>query len=192
MSRLNVSLSNETAKDLENEARKQGKTVSSIVGEASRMYLEMESSGISVEHIRKTFLLINVLKATDSVPVPSILLDSIIKLALKASEAEALDKWFERGEVVGSIIRQYAPDIDSLKDAIDNMSDFLPSNMIRIKKNKFDVEIMLSGAGYSKEAAKCTCSGIKGFLKSYGIRFQDGDSTEGFVRVNGVIDPANP
>ncbi|MHB8358768.1 MAG: hypothetical protein ACYDCP_04610 [Thermoplasmataceae archaeon] len=191
MSRLNVSLSNETAKNLENEARRQGKTVSSIVGEASRMYLEMESSGISVEHIRKTLLMINVLKATDSVPVPSILLDSIIKLALKTSEAENLNKWFDRGEVVGSIIKQYAPDIDALKEAIDNMSQLLPSNMIRITKDNSDVEIMLSGAGYSIEAAKCTCSGIKGFLKSYGVRVQNEDSTEGFVRVNGVIDPDN-
>ena len=192
MSRLNVSLSNETAKDLENAARRQGKTVSSIVGEASRMYLEMESSGISVELIRKTFLMVNVLKATDAVPVPSILLDSIIKLALKASEAETLDKWFERGEVVGSIIKQYAPDIDALKDDIDNMSEFLPSNMLQIKKSHSDVEIMLSGAGYSKEAAKCTCSGIKGFLKSYGIKVQNGDSTEGFVRVRGVIEQSDP
>lgn len=192
MSRLNVSLSNETARDLENEAQKQGKTVSSIVGEASRMYLEMESSGISVESIRKTFFMVNVLKATDSVPVPSILLDSMIKLALKASETETLDKWFERGEVVGSIIKQYAPDIDSLKRDIDNMSEFLPSNMIQIKKRNSEVEIMLSGVGYSKEAAKCTCSGIKGFLKSYGIRAHDGDSTEGFVRVKGVIEHSDP
>jgi hypothetical protein len=192
MSRLNVSLSNETAKNLENEARRQGKTVSSIVGEASRMYLEMESSGISVEHIRKTFLMVNVLKATDAVPVPSILLDSMIELALKASESEALDKWFERGEVVGSIIRQYAPDLDALKEVIDSMSEFLPSNMLQIKKSNSDVEIMLSGAGYSKEAAKCTCSGIKGFLKSYGISVQTGDSTEGFVRVKGTIEHAEP
>jgi hypothetical protein len=191
MSRLNVSLSNEISNQLENEALRLGKTVSSLVSEASRMYLEMESSGISLEDIRNTILIISILKATDSVPVPSILLDSIIQLSMKASEAEALGKWYERGEVVGNIIKQYAPDITTLKDAIDNLTEFLPSNMIRIKNNNSDVEIILSGVGYSKEAAKCTCSGIEGFLKSYGIKVQSTDTTEGFVKVKGIIGPAN-
>ncbi|WP_393971428.1 hypothetical protein OXIME_001704 [Oxyplasma meridianum] len=190
MSRLNISLSNETLKKLEDEAQRQGKTISSIVSEASRMYMEMESSGISINHIRNTILIMNILKATDSVPVPSILLDSIIKLSMRSSETEAIDKWFERGEVVGNIIKQYAPDIASLKVAIDNMKDFLPSNMIRIKKDNYNVEIILSGAGYSKEASKCTCSGIEGFLKSYGIKVQSSENTEGFVKVKGILDPA--
>jgi len=187
MSRLNVSLSNEIVTEIEKEANRKGKTVSSLIGEASRIFLEMESSGIGIEEIRKTSLMLSLLKATDSVPVPSILLDSILKQALKTSEKDVLQKWFERGEVVGSIIKQYAPNIDALKNAIDGMSDFLPSNMLQIRRDDTQVEIMLSGAGYSREAAKCTCEGIKGFLNSYDVEVVNGDSAEGFVHVQGII-----
>ena len=54
MARLNISLNNELARTIEEEARKCGKTVSSLVTEATISYINVKKLGVQLDD--KTFI----------------------------------------------------------------------------------------------------------------------------------------
>jgi len=187
MTRLNVSLKTDLVRYLEEEAEREGKTASSIVSEACRNYIEISRYGLKSNDISKSMLLFKTIRALDAIPVPSLLLDFLIETSFKSSQQETLERWRERGVVAGNIMRQYAPDIGKLKELTENYSWIIPLDFINISVSGENVDIVLSGVGYSKESAICTCEGVVGFLSSYGVTILERESSESFIRISGRI-----
>ena len=115
MSRINVSLRPELIKDLNDMCEKSRKTVSSTVAEAITFYMKMDKMGLRLEDLEKAGYLLGFLRETDSVPIPSILLDGMIKNAMSFSEESTLKKWYDRGFVAGDIMKKYADNLKDLK-----------------------------------------------------------------------------
>jgi hypothetical protein len=187
MTRLNVSLKTDLVRDIEEEAEREGKTASSIVSEACRNYIEISSYGLKSHDISKLMLLFKTIKALDAIPVPSLLLDFLIKTSFRSAQQETLERWRERGVVAGNIMIQYAPDIERLKEITESYSSIIPLDFISIGISGENVDIVISGVGYSKESAVCTCEGVVGFLSSYGVTILERESSESFIRISGRI-----
>ena len=187
MSRLNVSLKANLVSEIEEEAEKEGKTASSVVAEACRNYIEISRSGIRSEDVQKSLMLLKLARALDAVPLPSLLLDYMIVTSLDHSHDQTLEKWRERGAVTGNIVKQYAPDIVTLKEMADSYSSMLPMDFLNIEISGDNVNVVISGVGYSRQAAMCTCEGIVGFMGAYGLEISGKESSESFIRISGRI-----
>ncbi|MGP6220154.1 hypothetical protein [Caldiplasma sukawensis] len=186
MGRINVSMKNEAIQKLEDFADKKGRPVSSIVMEAVSLYMALDSIGIRSEDIVRIGTLISLLIETGSVPVPSILLDFLVKNSMKYSEKETLKKWYERGQILGNIIKKYAETLEELIDQIQQYKNIMVGNFIDIQKEDHRISVKISGTGYSIESAKATVSGVEGFFSAYGIKKEDALISEGFIWYKGL------
>ena len=191
MARLNISLNNELARTIEEEARKCGKTVSSLVTEATISYINVKKLGVQLDDMDKLLKFLEISHSIGTVPVPSLLLESMIGLAMNNSENEALQKWFEKGRVLGRILVSFAPDLQELSKIADDFKSLMTWGSVEIKIMDSRVEIVLSGAGYSSNASRCTAEGIKGMLDAYGYASESQETYEGFIRLVAVKGRAN-
>ncbi|MGC8505452.1 MAG: hypothetical protein ACP5NK_01920 [Thermoplasmata archaeon] len=173
--------------DIEEEAEKKGKTTSSVVAEALRDYIEISRLGLRSEDILKSLELLKLIRSLDAIPVPSILLDYMAGVSLEHSHDLTLEKWRERGTVAGNIVKQYAPDLVKLKEMLDSYSSTLPLDFLSMEVSGENVNVVLSGIGYSHQAAICTCEGMVGFLGAYGLEITEKESSESFIRISGRI-----
>lgn len=183
MGRVNVSLRNDLIKAVEDYASKNGRTVSAVIGEATSIFLESRESGIRPEDIIKAFNVLMILREIDSVPVPSTLLDALIHSSLETSGDKILEKWKERGVILGNILRKYAKTLPDFARFITEYRDQIPVNVFSIEIAGEEATVIISGAGYSRDAARCTAEGLSGFLSSYGYRAYSTEFSEGFVKI---------
>ncbi|GGM76772.1 hypothetical protein GCM10007108_13580 [Thermogymnomonas acidicola] len=183
MGRLNVSMKDDVIRMLEELAEQTGKTVSSIVSESASLYIESLQMGLRTEDVIRAFKIMSIIKEIDAVPVPSRLLDFLITASTRANEEEALAKWYERGLVVGNILRKYAPDIRHLAQFINANRALIPLDLFEVSEDRDRITVIVSGVGYSRESAKSTAEGLKGLLKAFGYEVVESEFSEGFVKV---------
>lgn len=183
MTRLSVSMKNEIIRVLENEAQIKGKTVSSILSEAANLYLEADKVGLRSEDILRTLKIIEIMHEMNAVPIPSILLDNIIKLSLENSEKEVMQRWFERGLVLGNILKTYAKSFKEFSDFIRDYRFLIPIDMFEIEFDEKKAQIVLSGVGNSLQAARCTSEGLRGLLSAYGYEVNNVETSQGFIKI---------
>lgn len=183
MARLSISMKNELVRILENESIKRGKTVSSILSEAANLYLGTDKAGLRLEDIQRAVKIIEIMHSIDAVPVPSILLDHIVKESLESSDQEITKSWYDRGMVLGNIMRTYARDFHEFSNFIKDFRFLIPIDMLEIECSNNTAQIVLSGVGNSIQAARCTSEGIKGLLNAYEFEVDDTEISEGFVKI---------
>lgn len=183
MARLSISMKGEMVKILENEAATKGKTVSSILSEAASLYIEADRLGIRSEDILRTLRIVEIMREIDAVPVPVILLDKIVGISLKSSEDEVMPRWFERGLVLGNILRTYAKGLREFSDFIREYKFLIPIGMFETEFDENNVQLVVSGVGNSLHAAKCTSEGLRGLLYAYGYRVNNVETSEGFIKI---------
>ena len=183
MGRVNVSLKNDLIKAIEDYASRNGRTVSAVIGEAANIFLESQEYGIRPEDIIRAFRVLLILKEIDSVPVPSTLLDAMIHSSLEATGDEIIEKWREKGSIIGNILRKYAKTLPDFARFITEYREQIPVNVFNIELDGDEATVIISGAGYSRDAARCTAEGLSGFLASYGYRADSTEFSEGFVKI---------
>ncbi|MEM0134340.1 MAG: hypothetical protein QXU18_03820 [Thermoplasmatales archaeon] len=187
MARLNVSLTNEMAKKIQDSADADGKTISSIITESVDLYLHIKNMGLSRSQLMKLMKFLEVTKSVDAVPVPSLLLDTTLNLALANSGEKVIDIWCETGRIAGELIKSIVPDIRQLAQEFKEYSLFTPLTKMELKTDENGVELILMGTGYSMGSARVTAGAIKCFLEVYGVKNLSESISEGFVKVNGSI-----
>lgn len=184
MTRLNVSMKNNLVKMLEESSERNGKTVSSILSEASQVYVEAEKLGIRITDVMKGVKLIEIMKQINAVPVPGLLLDRMINISFRCSQKETSESWFERGRVLGNIMKAYAETMSDFSKFVSDYSVFFPVDVFEVNILENRVNVVLSGVGYDQQAAICTAEGISGFLSAYGYGSVDSETSQGFVKVS--------
>lgn len=183
MVRLNISLKNDLVKMLEEEGERKGRTVSSIVSEGASLYLEAEKAGLRSKDILHAFRVMQIMGEIDAVPIPGILLDSMIKLSSGNAEKEVLQRWHERGQVLGNIMKTYARTFNDFSAFVEEYKALFPTDMFDIEIDGNRTTIVLSGVGFSMEASKCTLEGLKGLLSAYGFQSEQEEISQGFVKI---------
>lgn len=188
MARLNISLTNEMAKRIQESADQDGKTISSIVTESVDLYLRLKEMDLSRQQLMKMLKFQELLKSINAVPIPSLLLDPTLNIALEGSEEKVTEMWCESGRVTGEIIKSLEPDIRKLPAQFKDYSDFMPLSKMELKNEGTSIEFILMGTGYSLGSSKLTAAAMKCFLEVYGVKEMKETISEGFVKINGKID----
>lgn len=191
MARLNISLTNEMAKKIQESADQDGKTISSIITESVELYLHLKEMGLSRSQLMRLMKFQEVSKSVDAVPIPSLLLDTTLGLARAASEEKLMDMWCESGRIAGELIKSIVPDIEKLSQEFKEYSHFTPLHRMELKSEGNEVELILMGTGYSLAAAKVTVGALRCFLEVYGVKDLKDSVSEGFVKVTGTIQKKN-
>jgi hypothetical protein len=187
MARLNVSLTNEMAKKIQDSADEDGKTISSMITESVDLYLHLKEMGISKSQLMRFMKFLEVTKSINAVPVPSLLLDTTLTMSLTSSQEKVTEVWCEAGRITGEFFKTVVPDIDKLSQEFKEYAFFSPLTKMELKKEGNEVELLLIGTGYSIGAAKVTAEAIKCFLKVYGVKDFTTSTSEGFVLVKGSV-----
>lgn len=184
MARLSISMRNDLVNTLEEQAASKGKTVSSIISEAANLYIETDNAGLRLEDIQKSVKILEIMRHIDAVPIPSILLDNIVRISWDTSEKEITQGWYDRGLVLGNILRSYARDFRELAGFIREFRFLIPIDMLEIDFSENNVQIVLYGVGKSLQAAVCTAEGIRGLLHAYGYVVRESETSESFVKIS--------
>jgi hypothetical protein len=190
MARLNVSLTNEMAKKIQDSAESDGKTISSLITESVDLYLHLKEMGLSRSSLMRLLSYFEVIKSMNAVPIPNILLDSTLNLALQSSKDKILELWCESAKMTGEFIKGVEPDIRKLPEEIKEYSNFTPLGKMELRNEGENVEFLLMGTGYSIGAARVTAEAMKCFLSVYGVRDMQDTVSEGFAKVTGKIKPS--
>lgn len=189
MARLNVSLTNEMAKKIQDSADADGKTISSIITESVDLYLHLKEMGLSKSRVMKLLSFHEVVKSINAVPVPNILLDPTLNLALENAKDKVMELWCESARVAAEFIKSIEPDINKLPQEFKEYSSFSPLSKMELKVEGDQVEMLLIGTGYSIGAAKVTAQGMKCFLDVYEVKDMEDTVSEGFAKVTGKLRP---
>ncbi|MCL4451887.1 MAG: hypothetical protein M1327_04605 [Candidatus Thermoplasmatota archaeon] len=183
MTRMNLSLRTELAKKLQEEAEREGKMISSITGEALQMYFDARKSGVDSNVVSKISSILNLMDSLRAVPVPSMLLDQILQIAIKNDTKASLEKWEEAGYAFAEVCQIYAPDLESLWNFAQLFKEFIPADRFETSFNEGETTILLVGAGFSLEASRCSLAGLSGLLRGYKYQIDDKHIEKGLVKV---------
>lgn len=183
MTRMNLSLRTELAKKLQEEAEREGKMISSITGEALQMYFDARKSGVDSNVVSKISSILNLMDSLRAVPVPSMLLDQILQIAIKNDTKASLEKWEEAGYAFAEVCQIYAPDLESLWNFAQLFKEFIPADRFEMSFNEGETTILLIGAGFSLEASRCSLAGISGLLRGYKYQIDDKHIEKGLIKV---------
>lgn len=184
MTRLSISMKNDVVKVLENVSETRGKTISSILSEAAGLYIEASSVGLRTEDVTRAVKIIEIMRDMSAIPIPTILLENMIKLSKRSSEERLINGWFDRGIVLGNILKTYAKDFREFVSFIKNFRFLIPVDMLDIDLDGKNAQIVLSGVGNSLLAARCTSEGIRGLLCAYGYEVNQAEISEGFIKMS--------
>lgn len=184
MARLNISLSNELAKKITDEADELGKTISALITESVVQYIDLRGQGLDASEIDDFLMYYQIINSARSVPVPFKLFDNLLDFSLTESKERILNLFYESGLVVGNLVRDYAADMESLSELIDRMKSKLPLDNIRIFKGANGWEAAIVGAGYGKGSSECFAEGLKGFVEAYSMQIKSMDVKAGFVKAS--------
>lgn len=187
MARLNVSLTNEMARKIQDAAESEGKTISSLMTESVDIYLKLKSSGLSKGEFMKLLRFQELMKSVNAVPIPALLLDLNISMAIESSENKTLELWTQRGKVLGEFFIGISPDLEHLSSEMKNYANLMPLNKMELRVDDNRIELLLMGTGFSIASSKATAAGLKGFLDVYGVKNMVETISEGFVKVCGTI-----
>jgi len=186
MGRINLAADDSLVSTLSEEARKQNKTLYAITNEAIKTYLDILGSGKTAESVINVLRLFEIYDSASVVPVPEVLLDETLRIASQCSKDETLKAWEQQGVVVGELLKHFAPKIDDVKLILENFKTLIPPSLLQLEIRDDEIEVVMTGTGYSPEASRCTAAGIKGFLSSYGCETEDIEVSRGFVKVVAV------
>ena len=188
MARLNISLTNEVAKKIQQHSEDDSKTISSIITESVDLYFALRQMGLTKSQMIKLLRFQEMSKEMGSVPIPGVALDVIMNVALENSEEKTLELWCDGGRVLGELFKSTTPDINRLASDIKEYSSFVPVSKLELKNENGNVEFIVMGSGYSIGSAKVTAAGVKCFLEVYGVKNIKESISEGFVKLTGTVD----
>lgn len=186
MARLSVSIKNEIVKSLEEEAAKKGKTLSSLLSEAASIYMEANKVGLRSEDIMRTVKVMEIMRDIDAVPIPGILLDTLIKLSWQSGENGVTKRWYDRGVVLGNVLKTYARNFTELSSFVRDYRYLIPMDMLDIDFDGDTANFVISGVGHSVESARCTSEGLRGLLSAYDFQVTEVEASEGFIKMQAI------
>lgn len=175
------------AKRVQDLAEGDGKTISSLITESVEIYMKLKDTGLSRNEFTKMLRFQELTKSVNAVPVPALLLDLSISMALQNSEDKTLELWAKRGKVLGELLKGISPDLERLSSQIKDYSNFIPLDRMELRVEGTKIELLLMGTGFSIAASRVTAAGLKGFLEVYGVKEMEETISEGFVKITGLL-----
>ena len=184
MPRTNISIDQEVAASLSDEATKENKTMYALSNESLKVMLSICRSGGRPEDVYTSWMFTRILKDLDTVPTPGELVEKLLRKLYEFDKAWLLRTWFEEGQRVGAYLRLSSPKMQDLSDEAMGVSKLglLPVKRLEIEddgESEFIVRVV--GAGLSEESTSCADQLFKGIVSAYSLRVVSSRMSEGII-----------
>ncbi|MFP3262725.1 MAG: hypothetical protein RXP28_07885 [Nitrososphaeria archaeon] len=169
MGRTNIAVDDVVARELADEADREGKTMYALANQMLKTCLQITKNGGNLDLVFDLWKLSPVMKDLDFRPVPGEFLEWMIDFLYKTNKRELLEKAREYGEAIGHSLSILYPDfIDLIKKYSDIIERVLPIKRIEVSESDNGYIMKIVGAGNSVEATDVFNKMIEGLITSYG------------------------
>jgi hypothetical protein len=184
MARTNISIDEEVAASLSDEATRENKTMYALSNESLKVMLNICRSGGRPEDVYTSWMFTRILKELDTVPTPGDLVEKLLKKLYEADKDWLLRTWFEEGQRIGAYLRLSSP---SMQDLSDEAKDISKLGLLPVKRLELETDgeteftIRVVGAGLSEESTSCAEQLFRGIISSYSLHVVSSKMSEGII-----------
>ena len=193
MTRTNISIDEEVAASLSDEAERENKTMYALSNESLKAILNICKSGGRPEDVYTSWMFTRILKDLDTVPTPGDLVEKLVKKLYEVDKEWLLSTWFEEGERIGTYLRLSSPRMQDLSAEARDLSKLglLPVKRLEIEEGDDEFTVRVVGAGLSEESTRCADQFFKGIVSAYSLTVLRSSMAEGIIelRVSGKERP---
>jgi hypothetical protein len=186
MARTNISIDEEVAASLSDEAAKENKTIYALSNESLKAILNICKSGGRPEEVYVSWMFTRILKDLDIVPTPGDLVEKLLKKLYESDKDWLLSTWFEEGQRIGAYLRLTSP---RMLDLSEEAKDISKVGLLPVKSLKMESEgedgftVRVVGAGLSEESTSCADQLIKGIISAYSLHVVSSKMSEGIIEL---------
>ncbi|MCY0860445.1 MAG: hypothetical protein OWQ54_08460 [Sulfolobaceae archaeon] len=161
----------EIVKELEQEAKKKGYTMYAITNLALKSLVKLLKSGEDATTLEKLVNLYLLTKSIDTLPVPLWFLESVIKLLYEKDKKAYTEFCEAAGTQLAIFLKSRAHDIYELIKLYSDVKGVFPLKEFYIsEENGGNLNIRITGTGFSQESTECAYYALKKILASYDIQ----------------------
>lgn len=184
MARTNISIDEEVAASLSDEATRENKTMYALSNESLKVMLNICRSGGRPEDVYTSWMFTRILKDLDTVPTPGDLVEKLLKKLYEVDKDWLLRTWFEEGQRIGAYLRLSSPSMQDLSDEAKDVSKLglLPVKRLELENDgESEFTIRVVGAGLSEESTSCAEQLFRGIISSYSLQVVSSKMSEGII-----------
>jgi hypothetical protein len=186
MARTNISIDEEVAASLSDEATRENKTMYAFSNESLRVILNICRSGGRPEDVYTSWMFTRILKDLDTVPTPGDLVEKLLRKLYEVDKAWLLQTWFEEGQRIGAYLHLSSPRMQDLSVEAKEISKLglLPVKRLELERDGDDEFIVrVVGAGLSEESTTCADQFFKGIISAYSLYVVSSKVSEGIIEL---------
>jgi len=184
MPRVNIAADGTIVDELEKEAKKRGYTLYSLTNVALKALLKLLKEGEDVSSVESLIEFYLISKGLDLVPVTSWFLDNLSRLVYKNNEKEFIELCRSTGKQLALYLKTKASTLEEILLLYSTMRSILPINEIAVKRRSNDeIEMRITGTGFSLESTMCAKEVAVNVLESYGLKVLSATASPGGVIV---------
>lgn len=186
MARTNISVDQEVAASLSDEATRENKTMYALSNESLKAILSICRSGGRPEDVYTSWMFTRILKDLDTVPTPGDLVEKLLVKLYEVDKPWLLRTWYEEGLRIGAYLRMSSPQFKDLSAEAKEVSKLglLPVKRLEMEnegEDEFTVRVV--GAGLSEESTSCADQLFKGIVSAYSLHVVESKMTEGIIEL---------
>jgi hypothetical protein len=186
MARTNISIDQEVAASLSDEAERENKTMYALSNESLKAILDICKNGGRPEDVYTSWMFTRILKDLDTVPTPGDLVEKLLGKLYEVDKDWLLRAWFEEGQKIGAYLRLSSPRMQDLSAEARDVSKLglLPVKRLEMEEagdNEFILRVV--GAGLSEESTSCADQLFKGIVSAYSLHIVSSEMSEGIIEL---------
>ena len=188
MPRTNISIADDVAEKMSEEAMKRHKTLYAFANESLEAVVGVCRLSGEPDEILPSWKLGKMLKEVDAVPVPGDVLEKLVRKLYGAEKEWLLGVWFAEGERIGNYLRMGYPELSGLAQAAVEFRGLLPLRRLEFRSvdeggTKGQLVVRAVGAGQSAETTACAEQFIRGVIESYSFKVRGSRTSEGIIEL---------
>ncbi|BCU67054.1 hypothetical protein HS7_04910 [Sulfolobales archaeon HS-7] len=181
MARVNVAADEKIVEQLEDMAKKKGYTMFFLTNVALKLVLEVLREGEDLSTLEALIELFKITKSINVIPVTAWYLDNVSVTMFKESKEEFDKICSESGEQLGLYLKLRAKTLTELLQLYEKVKPVLPISSIVVREVNGDVEMQVSGTGFSRESTYCASKSLKRLLEAFGMKVSSVESSPGGI-----------
>ena len=193
MPRTNISIADDVADRLSEQALKRNKTLYAFANESLEAVISVCKLSGEPSDVLPAWKMGRMLKEVDAVPLPGDLLEKVIKKLYETEREWLLNIWFAEGQRIGRYLSMGYQELPNLAQAAVEFQGLLPLRRLEFRNietadSKAQMAVRAIGAGISMEATTCAEHFIRGVVDAYGWTVKSGKTAEGIIELQAVKD----
>jgi hypothetical protein len=186
MARTNISVDQEIAASLSDEATRENKTMYAFSNESLKVILNICRNGGRPEDVYTSWMFTRILKDLDTVPTPGDLVEKLLKKLYEIDKTWLLHTWVEEGQRIGAYLHLSSPRMQDLSEGAREISKLglLPVKRLELEnQSESEFTIRVVGAGLSEESTSCVDQLFKGIISAYSLHVVSSKMSEGIIEL---------